>query len=132
MTALITRDELSAAIDAGTVTVLDTLGGEYYAHQHLPGAHALAPADVDARLLELLLGTAAGRGVGPMRAADLPWFDFCSDEEGGGDWCGARSSRSPRRARRCCSHRLRSMLRPIEMTRMIRMSGYIVALSKLL
>lgn len=50
------------------------------------------PADVDARLIELLLGTAAGRGADPMRAADdaadLPWFDFCSDEEGGGDWCG--------------------------------------------
>lgn len=47
MTALISRDELKAAIDAGTVTVLDALGGEYYAKQHLPGALALVLADVD-------------------------------------------------------------------------------------
>lgn len=48
MTALITRDELKAAIDAGTVTVIDALGGDYYAQRHLPGAVALAPSDVDA------------------------------------------------------------------------------------
>ncbi|MGA4844447.1 rhodanese-like domain-containing protein [Streptomyces sp. G45] len=54
MTALITRDELKAAIDAGTVTVLDTLGGEYYAKQHLPGALELVRADVDARADALL------------------------------------------------------------------------------
>ncbi|MEQ4724172.1 rhodanese-like domain-containing protein [Nonomuraea sp. B19D2] len=47
MTALITRNELKAAIDAGTVTVVDTLGGEYYAKQHLPGAIALIRDDVD-------------------------------------------------------------------------------------
>lgn len=47
MTALITRDELRAAIDAGTVTVVDALGGDYYAKQHLPGALALTPAGVD-------------------------------------------------------------------------------------
>lgn len=54
MTALITRDDLVAAIDAGTVTVLDTLGGEYYAQQHLPGALALIAADVDAQAPALL------------------------------------------------------------------------------
>ena len=48
MTALISRDALRAAIDAGTVTVVDALGGDYYAKQHLPGAVALAPGDVDA------------------------------------------------------------------------------------
>jgi rhodanese-related sulfurtransferase len=48
MTALITRDELTAAIGAGTVTVVDALGGDYCAQQHLPGAVALAPGDVDA------------------------------------------------------------------------------------
>lgn len=47
MTALITRDELKAAIDAGAVTVVDALGGDYYAKQHLPGAVALAPGEVD-------------------------------------------------------------------------------------
>ncbi|MEW1910104.1 rhodanese-like domain-containing protein [Kitasatospora sp. NPDC085895] len=37
----------SAAIEAGTVTVLDTLG-EYYAARHLPGAVPLVRAEVDA------------------------------------------------------------------------------------
>lgn len=54
MTALITRDELKTAIDAGTVTVVDALGGQYYAQQHLPGAVALVRADVD-RLAPVLL-----------------------------------------------------------------------------
>ncbi|MFD7260903.1 rhodanese-like domain-containing protein [Streptomyces sp. NPDC059874] len=54
MTALITRDELKQAIAEGTVTVLDTLGGEYYAKQHLPGAVELVRADVDDRAPELL------------------------------------------------------------------------------
>lgn len=47
MTTLIARDELRAAIDAGAVTVVDALGGDYYAKRHLPGAVALAPPDVD-------------------------------------------------------------------------------------
>ncbi|MFE1951086.1 rhodanese-like domain-containing protein [Streptomyces sp. NPDC059524] len=54
MTALITRDELKAGIDAGAVTVVDALGGEYYAKQHLPGALALVRADVDTRAADLL------------------------------------------------------------------------------
>ncbi|MEV6041482.1 rhodanese-like domain-containing protein [Nonomuraea sp. NPDC052116] len=54
MTALITRDALAAAIEAGTVTVVDALGGAYYAQQHLPGAVPLAPADVDAQASALL------------------------------------------------------------------------------
>ena len=54
MTTLITRDELKAAIEAGTVTVLDTLGGEYYAQQHLPGALELVLADVAAQAPALL------------------------------------------------------------------------------
>jgi rhodanese-related sulfurtransferase len=47
MTTLISRDELRSAIEAGTVTVVDALAGDYYAQQHLPGAIALAEADVD-------------------------------------------------------------------------------------
>ncbi|WP_329404861.1 rhodanese-like domain-containing protein [Streptomyces melanogenes] len=54
MTALITRDELKSAIEAGAVTVLDALGGEYYAAQHLPGALELVPADTDTRAPALL------------------------------------------------------------------------------
>ncbi|MBC6451052.1 rhodanese-like domain-containing protein [Actinokineospora xionganensis] len=54
MTASITRDELKAAIDAGTVTLVDALGGEYHAKQHLPGAVPLVLADVDAQAPTLL------------------------------------------------------------------------------
>jgi len=54
MTALITRDELRAGIDAGTVTVVDALGGDYYAKQHLPGAIALVAAEVNAQAAALL------------------------------------------------------------------------------
>ena len=54
MIPLVTRTELAAAIDAGTVTVVDALAGEYHARQHLPGALALALADVDAQAPALL------------------------------------------------------------------------------
>ena len=54
MTALITRDELRAAIDSGTVTVVDALGGQYYAQQHLRGAVALVEDDVAPRAADLL------------------------------------------------------------------------------
>jgi rhodanese-related sulfurtransferase len=59
MTALITRDELKAAIDAGTVTVVDALGGDYYAKQHLLGAIALSPPDVDSQAGSVLPDRAA-------------------------------------------------------------------------
>lgn len=59
MTTLITRDQLHAAIDAGTVTVVDALGGEYYAKQHLPGAIALVEADVPTQAATLLPDKAA-------------------------------------------------------------------------
>ncbi|HEX2315691.1 MAG TPA: rhodanese-like domain-containing protein [Thermomonospora sp.] len=54
MTELITRDRLRAEIDAGTVTVVDALGGVYYEQQHLPGAIALTEDQVDSRAAELL------------------------------------------------------------------------------
>ncbi|MCC5581263.1 rhodanese-like domain-containing protein [Microtetraspora sp. AC03309] len=54
MTALISRDELKAAIDAGDVIVVDALGGDYYAQQHLPGAIALVEAEVAERAATLL------------------------------------------------------------------------------
>ena len=59
MTTLITRDALRAEIDAGTVTVVDALGGDYYARQHLPGAIALVEADVAAHSAGLLPDKAA-------------------------------------------------------------------------
>jgi rhodanese-related sulfurtransferase len=67
VTALITRDELRVAIDAGTVTVVDALGGEYYAKQHLPGAVPLVEADVAGRAGALL----------PDRSA--PIVTYCSN-----------------------------------------------------
>jgi len=59
MTTLITRDQLRAEIDAGSVTVVDALGGEYYAKQHLPGAVPLVEADVSDRAAALLPDKAA-------------------------------------------------------------------------
>lgn len=46
MTALITRDELRAAIEAGAVTVVDALPETHWAQQHLPGALNLVEDDV--------------------------------------------------------------------------------------
>ncbi len=54
MTALISRDELRAAIVAGDVTVVDALGGDYWARRHLPGALPLVADDVVARAAEVL------------------------------------------------------------------------------
>jgi len=54
MTTLIARDQLRAEIEAGAVTVVDALGGEYYAKQHLPGAVPLVEDDVADRAGELL------------------------------------------------------------------------------
>ncbi|GIH79673.1 rhodanese-like domain-containing protein [Planobispora longispora] len=54
MTTLISRDELRSAIETGTVVVVDTLGGDYYAQQHLPGAIALVESEVADRAAELL------------------------------------------------------------------------------
>ena len=59
MTTLISREELHAAIEAGSVTVVDALGGEYYAKQHLPGAIALTEAEVGERAARLLPDRAA-------------------------------------------------------------------------
>lgn len=67
MIPLITRDELAAHVEAGTVTVVDALGGGYYAKQHLPGAVPLVEDQVIALATRLL----------PDRAA--PIVTYCSD-----------------------------------------------------
>lgn len=54
MTTLITRDELRTAIEEGSVVVIDALGRDYYAQQHLPGAINLVEADVVALAPTLL------------------------------------------------------------------------------
>lgn len=54
MARTITRSELQAAIDAGDVTVIETLRDEHYAQGHLPGAihiHFEAVADKAPELL---------------------------------------------------------------------------------
>ncbi|WP_327088197.1 rhodanese-like domain-containing protein [Nonomuraea sp. NBC_01738] len=67
MTTLITRDELKTAIDAQAVTVVDALGGEYYAQQHLPGAIPLVADEV------------AGRAAGVLPDLDAPIAVYCSN-----------------------------------------------------
>jgi rhodanese-related sulfurtransferase len=59
MTALISRDELKAAIDAEAVVVIDALAEDYYRQQHLPGALNLVEADVATRAADLLPDRAA-------------------------------------------------------------------------
>ncbi|MGF6882674.1 rhodanese-related sulfurtransferase [Nocardia sp. GAS34] len=54
MTELITRDELAKEIEAGSVTVIDALGAEYYAKAHLPGALNLVESDVKSTAPQLL------------------------------------------------------------------------------
>ncbi|MFJ3792352.1 rhodanese-like domain-containing protein [Kitasatospora sp. NPDC090091] len=101
MTALITRDELAAAIEAGSVTVVDALGGEYYAQQHLPGAVALVRADVDRLAPGLLPDRDAAivtycsnpacpnSGQVAERLVALGYTDVRKYREGIEDWTGA-------------------------------------------
>ena len=67
MTTLITREQLHAEIEAGAVTVVDALGGDYYAKQHLPGAIPFVDGDVADRASTLL----------PDRAT--PIVTYCSN-----------------------------------------------------
>ncbi|MFI1917402.1 rhodanese-like domain-containing protein [Nocardia sp. NPDC020380] len=101
MTALITRDELAKEIEAGSVTVLDALGGEYYAKAHLPGALALVAAEVEARAPQLLpdLGAAIvtycsnpACGNSQQVATELERLGYTNVRkyrEGIEDWAGA-------------------------------------------
>jgi rhodanese-related sulfurtransferase len=59
MTTLISRAELRTAIEAGSVTVVDALGGNYWAKQHLPGAVPLVADDVPTRAATVLPDKAA-------------------------------------------------------------------------
>ena len=54
MTTFIGRDELAAALEAGTVTVVDALRASYFVQAHLPGAINLEERDVDATAPTLL------------------------------------------------------------------------------
>lgn len=59
VTADISRAELQAVIEAGTVVPVDALPENYYAQQHLPGAINLVADDVDNRAATLLPDKAA-------------------------------------------------------------------------
>ncbi len=54
MTALISRDELRAAIDTGAVIVVDALPASYFEQAHLPGALNLVETDVETQAPRLL------------------------------------------------------------------------------
>jgi rhodanese-related sulfurtransferase len=101
MTALISREELQSAIEAGAVTVVDALGGEYYAQQHLPGAVPLVLADVDAQASALLPDRdaaivtycsnpgCANSGQVAERLTALGYTDVRKYKEGIEDWTDA-------------------------------------------
>lgn len=59
MASTISRNELKAGLDAGTITVVDALPESYFAQQHLPGALNLVADDVEDRAGQLLPDTAA-------------------------------------------------------------------------
>ncbi|GAB2681598.1 rhodanese-like domain-containing protein [Thalassiella azotivora] len=97
----ISRSELQQALAAGTVTVVDALGGTYYAQQHLPGAVALTPdeaadraADVlpdrDAAIVTYCANTACGNSEAVARTlVRLGYTDVRSYREGIQDWVEA-------------------------------------------
>jgi rhodanese-related sulfurtransferase len=59
MATRITRDELRRAIDAGAVTVVETLREEHFAQGHLPGAIHIHFEQIAERAPDLLLDKAA-------------------------------------------------------------------------
>jgi rhodanese-related sulfurtransferase len=101
MTTLISRDELRAAIDDGTVTVVDALGESYYAQMHLPGALNLVEDDVASRAADLLpdrdaaivvycSNPACGNSQAVAnRLADLGYSDVRKYREGIQGWAAA-------------------------------------------
>ena len=101
MTALITRNELQTAIDAGTVIVVDALAADYYAQQHLPGALALvrdevdnlAPSllpDLDAAIVTYCSNPACpNSGQVADRLTALGYTNVRKYREGIEDWAGA-------------------------------------------
>ena len=54
MTATISRTELRAGVQAGTLVLVDALPESYYAQQHLPGALNLVAEDIEDRAAALL------------------------------------------------------------------------------
>ncbi len=59
MTQTISREQVQAGLDAGTLTLVDALPESYYTQQHLPGALNLVADEVDERAGRLLPDKAA-------------------------------------------------------------------------
>jgi rhodanese-related sulfurtransferase len=101
VTTLITRDELRAAIAAGSVTVVDALPRAYWAKQHLPGALNLVEDEVSERASALLPDRTAAIVVycsNPSctnsqavanRLVALDYSDVRKYRDGIEDWVGA-------------------------------------------
>lgn len=101
MTALITRDELRVAIEAGSITVVDALGESYFAQQHLPGALNIVEDEVAVAAPRLLPDKSAAIAVYCANPAcpnsqavavalrRLGYTDVRKYREGIQDWVGA-------------------------------------------
>ena len=101
MPAVIDREELRAAIDDGSVTVLDALPAEPYGRRHLPTARSLAIEDLDGRVDEIfkdrtvpvaVYSTDAACTRAPELAArleELGFTDVRVYREGIEDWVAA-------------------------------------------
>lgn len=98
MTARITREELAEEIEAGSVTVVETLGPSYYEDGHLPSAinvpHTrvaeLAPTllpDKDAAIVTYCSNTAcANSEIAANELASLGYTNVRKYAEGKQDW----------------------------------------------
>lgn len=101
MTTTITRDELQAAMDAGDVVVVETLGPQYYEDAHLPGAinipHTevarLAPEllpDKDAAIVTYCSNPACRNSeIAAAKLRSLGYTDVRKYAEGKDDWRAA-------------------------------------------
>ena len=101
MPRTITRDELRAAVDAGEVVVVETLGPQYFEDAHLPGAiniphtqvRELAPSllpDKDAAIVTYCSNTACQNSeVAARQLEALGSTDVRKYAEGKQDWTEA-------------------------------------------
>ena len=97
----ITRTDLQALIDAGDVTVVETLGPMYYEDAHLPGAiniphtevDALAPVllpDKDAAIVTYCSNIACSNSrIVAQRLSNLGYTHVRRYEQGKDDWIDA-------------------------------------------
>lgn len=97
----ISRDDLKAAIDAGTVTVVEALPPTYYDAEHLPGAlnlphdrvDELAPTvlpDTSAAVVVYCSNTACQNStIAARRLEELGYTDVAEYEQGKQDWIEA-------------------------------------------